>query len=81
MSGGKPVFVSEMYSPRARMRSGSLHSSASCPREETSFSRRFLASDRAGQARMACWKESGSIPHRRQVILGSSSDQEGWAAR
>jgi len=69
ISGGKPVFVSEMDSPRARMRSGSVHSAASCPREETSFSSRFLASDRSGQARMACWKDSGSIPHRGQGVL------------
>jgi len=81
MSGGKPVFVSEMYSPRARMSSGSVHSAASCPREETSFSSRFLDSDRAGQARMACWKDSGSIPHQGQDVVGFSSNQEGWAAR
>jgi len=80
MSGGTPVFVTEMYSPRGRMRSRSVHSGASCLREETSFSCRFLDSDRARQVRMACWKDSGSIPHWGLVVLGFSSKQEGWAA-
>jgi len=52
MLGGKPDLVSEMYSPRARMRLGSDQSEASCLMEGTSFSRRFLAPDRAGQVRM-----------------------------
>jgi len=63
------------------MRSGSVHSAASCPREETSLSSRFLASDWAGQARMACLKDYGSVPHQGQVVLGLLSNQEGWAAR
>jgi len=54
MSGGKPVFVSVIYSPSARMRRGSDHIIASCAREETSFSRRSRTRERAGQVRMAC---------------------------
>jgi len=81
MSGGKPVFVSVMYSPSARMRRGSDHIVASCAREETSFSRRSRTRVRAGQVRMACWKDSGPFPHRGQVGSGFSSNDEGWAAR
>jgi len=81
MSGGKPVFVSVMYSPRARMRVGSDHIDASCAREETSFSRRFRTRVRAGQVRTLCWKDSGPVSQRGQVGSGFSSDQEGWAAR
>jgi len=54
MSGGKPVFVSVMYSPSARMRRGSDHVVPSYAREERSFSRRSRACPRAGQVRMAC---------------------------
>jgi len=81
MSGGKPVFVSVMYSPRACMRRGSDHIVASCAREETSFSRRSRARVRAGQVRMACWKDSGPVLHRGQVGSGFSSNHAGWAAR
>ena len=81
MSGGKPVLVSVMYSPRARRRVGWDHIGASCAREETSFSRRFRACVRAGQVRTACWKDSGPVSQRGQVGSGLSSDQEGWAAR
>jgi len=63
MPEGKPVFVAVMYSPKARMRRGSVHRSASGPREETSFSRRSRSLFRAGQVRMACVKVSGSVPH------------------
>ena len=70
MSGGKPVFVGEMYFLRARMRAGSVHSMAPCPREEPSLSWRLLVLDRAGQVRMACGKESGSSLHRGQVVSG-----------
>ena len=54
MSGGEPVFVSEMYSPKARMRWGSVHNVALRPREESSFGRRSRTLVRAGQVRMAC---------------------------
>jgi len=81
MSGGKPVFVVVMYSPRARISWGSVHMSSSWPREETSFSRWSQSLARAGQVRMACWKVSGSVSQRGQVRLGSSSDHEGWAVR
>jgi len=54
MSGGKPVFVSVIYSPSARMRRGSDQVVASRAREETSFRRRSRARSRAGHARMAC---------------------------
>jgi len=81
MSGGKPLFVSVMYSPRARMRVGSDHIGASCATEETSFSRRFRARVRAGQVRTACWKDSGQVSQRGQVGSEFSSDQGGWAAR
>jgi len=81
MSGGKPVFVCVMYSPRARMRVWSDHIGGSCAREETSFSRRFRTRVRAGQVRTACWKDSGPVSQRGQVGSGFSSDQEGWAAR
>jgi len=81
MSGGKPVFVSVMCSPRARIRWGSDHQVASCPREGTSFSRRSRNLVRAGQARMACWKVSGSISQRGHVGSGSSLNQDGGAAR
>jgi len=63
MAGGKPVFVVVMYSPKARMRRGSVHRSASGPREETSFSKRSRTLFRPGQVRMACVKDSGSVPH------------------
>jgi len=81
MSGGKPVLVSVMYSPKARMRRGSVHRSASGPREETSFSRRSRALVPAGQVRMACAKLSGSVPHRGQVGSGFSSNHQVCAAR
>ena len=81
MSGGKPVFVRVMYSPRVRSRWGSDHKMESRPREETSFSSTSRSLARAGQERMACWNVSGSISHRGQERLGSSSDQDGWAAR
>jgi len=81
MSGGKPVLVVTMYSPRACSRGGSVHRLASLPREETSFSRRSRTLARAGQDRMACRNVSGSISHRGHARLGSSSDQVGWAAR
>jgi len=81
MSGGKPVLVVVMYSPRARIRCGSDHRLESWPREETSFSRRSRSPDRAGQDRRACRNVLGSISHRGQVRLGSSSNQDGWAAR
>ena len=81
MSEGNPVFVSVMYSPRARMRVGSDHIGALCAREETSFSRRFRTRSRAGQVRTACWEDSGPVSQRGQVGSELSSDQEGWAAR
>ena len=81
MSGGKPVLVTVMYSPRARMRWGSVHSGESCPREETTFGRRSRTHERAGQVSMAGWKDSGSVPQRGQVVSGFLSNQEGWAAR
>jgi len=81
MSGGKPVSVSVMYSPKARMRRGSVHRLASGPREETSFSRRSRTLVRAGQVRMAGAKVSGSIPHRGQVGSGFLSNHEVCAAR
>jgi len=81
MSGGKPVFVSVMYSPKARTRRGSVHRSASGPRDETSFSRRSCALVRAGQVRTACVKVSGSIPHRAQVGSGFLSNHEVCVAR
>jgi len=52
MSGGKPVFVSVMYSPSARMRWGSDQIVVLCLREETSFSRRSRTCVRAGQVSM-----------------------------
>jgi len=70
MAGGKPVFVFVMYSPRARMRMGSDHIVPSPTREETSFSRSSRTRVRAGQVRMACWKDSGPVLHRGQVGLG-----------
>jgi len=81
MSGGKPVLVSVMYSPKAGIRWGSDHKAASCPREVTSFSRRSRTLARAGQERMAWWEVSGSVPQRGQVGFGSSSNQEGCATR
>jgi len=81
MSGGKPVFVSVIYWPSARMRRGSDHIVASCAREQTSLSRRPRTRVRAGQVRMACWKDSGPVSHRGQVGSGFSSTHEGWAAR
>jgi len=81
MSGGKPLFVSVMYSPSARLRSGSDHIVVSCASEETSFSRSSRTRVRAGQVRLACWKDSGPVSHRGQVGSGSLSNHEGWAAR
>jgi len=63
------------------MRGGSNHVVASCAREEPSLSRRSWTGVQAGQERMACWKDSGPVPHRGQVGSMSSSNQEGWAAR
>jgi len=48
---------------------------------ETCFSRRSQARARAGQWRMACWKNSSSTLHWGQVVLGPSSNQEGSAAK
>jgi len=70
-----------MYSPSARMRSGSNHIAALCAREETSLSRRSQTRVRAGQARMTCWTDSGPVPHHGQIGLGFSSNQDEWAAR
>jgi len=81
MSRGKPVFVSVIYSASARMRMGWDHVVASCAREGTSFSRRSRTRLRAGQVRMACWKDSGPMSNRGQVASGSSLDHEEWAAR
>ena len=81
MSGGKPVLVSVMYSARARIMWGSVDSVASRPREETAFNRRFRALVQAGQVRMACWNDSGSISQQGHVMSGSSLNQEGLAAR
>jgi len=77
MSRGKPVGVSVIYSPSARLRRGSDHVFASCTREETSFSRTSRFRLRAGQVRIACWKDSGLVSHGGQVGSGSSSDHEG----
>jgi len=63
MPGGKPVHVVVMYSPKARRRRGSVHRSASGPREETSFRKRSQTLFRAGQVRMASVKVSGSVSH------------------
>jgi len=63
MSEGNPVFVSVMYSPKARVRRSSVHRSASGPREEKCFSRRSQTLVRAGHERMACVKVSGSVLH------------------
>jgi len=81
MSGGKPVFVSVMYLPKACMRWGLDHIATSCPREERAFSRPSRTRVRAGQVRMACWKDSGPVSHRGQVRSGFSSNHKGWAAR
>jgi len=81
MSGGNPVLVCVMYSPKARTRRGSVHRLASGPRDETSFTRRSRALFRAGKVRTAWVKVSGSIPHRWQVGSGFSSNHELCAAR
>jgi len=81
MSWGKPLFVSVMYSPTARGRKGSVHRSASGPREEKSFSRRSRTLVRAGPVRMAYVKVSGSVPHRGQVGSGFSSNDDTCGAR
>jgi len=78
---GNPVFVSVMYSPRARTRRGSVHRSASGPREETSFCRRSRTLVRAGQVRMAWVKVSDSSSHRGQVGSGFALNHEVCAAR
>jgi len=81
MSGGKPVFVSGMYSPSARTRRGSDHIVGLCARVETSFSRRSRPRVGAGQVRMAWWKDSDPVPHQGEVGSGFASNHEGWAAR
>ena len=81
LSGGKPVLVSVMYSPSARLRWGLDQIIASCQREETSFSRTSQTHVRAGQVRIACWKDSGPVWYRGQVGSGFSSNHEGWAAK
>ena len=52
ISGGKPVFLSVMNSPRACMRWAVVHGGAPCPMEQTSFSRMSRALVRAAQVRM-----------------------------
>jgi len=81
MSGGKPVFVSVMYMPKAGIRWGSVHRVESCPREVTSFSGMSRAYGRAGQLSIACWNDSGAVPQPGQVKSGFSLNQEGWTAR
>jgi len=81
MSGEKLVFVSVMYSPGARMRWGSVHNVASRQWEETSSSGALRTLAGVGQVRMACWNDSGSDPHWRQVGFGFLSNQKRWAAR
>jgi len=81
MAGGKPVLVFVMYTPRARSKRGSDNRGESYPREETFFSRRSRSLARAGHDYMAYWNVLGSVSQRGQVKLGSSSDQDGWAAR
>ena len=81
MSRGESLVVSVMYSLRAPMRWGLVHSVASRPREETSFSRRSGTIARAQQARMACWNVSGPVPQQGQVRSGFSSKEEGSVAR
>jgi len=63
MSGGKPVFVSETYSLRSGIRWASVNRGVSGPMEETSFSRRSLPLEQAGQVSMGCSKDSCAIPH------------------
>jgi len=77
MFGGKPVFVFMMYSLKARMRWDSVHIVASCPREDTSFSRRSRTLARAGQVRMACWKVSGPVSQRGKSGWGSRRTRRG----
>jgi len=81
MSGGKPVLVLVMYSPKARIRWGSDDIVALCPREESSFSRSSRTLARAWQVRMACWKVSGPVSQRGHVRSGFSWNHEGWAAK
>jgi len=71
----RDVFVESSYEV------GLDHNVASCPREETSVSRSSRTHVWAGQVRMACWKDSGPVSHRRRVWSGLSSNHEGWAAR
>jgi len=78
---GRPVFVSVIYSSKARMSWGTDHIVPLCSREETSFSRRSWARAREGQVRMGCWKYSGPVTQCGQVRSGFSSNDEGWAAR
>ena len=61
MSSGKPVLVSEMYWPRARIRRGADDRGVPDLKEETSCSRRFWALERVGQLRMACLQDSCSV--------------------
>jgi len=70
MSGGKPVLVSVMYSPKARMRRGSEQVVVSGAREETPVSRTSRTREQAGHVSMACWKDSGRVSHRGQVGSG-----------
>jgi len=81
MSGGKPVFVSVIDSPKARSRWRLVPRLAPHQKEETFVSQRFRILARAGQVSMAYWKVSGSVLHRGQVRSRSSSNQEGSAAR
>jgi len=58
MSRGKPVFVSVLYSPKTRMRLGSVHSLVSCPREEISGNKKSQTLVRAGHV-TASWVVAG----------------------
>jgi len=81
MSGGNPVLVSEMYSPKACVGWGLVHSGAWCPREGPSFNRRSRVLEGAWQVRMACSKDSGLVPHLGQVVSGFWWTQGGCGAR
>ena len=78
---GKPVLVTDMKHPRACMRDESDQTGVSGPREETVSSRRCRSLDLSGQWRTACSSVSGAEAQRGQVVSGSSSHQEGWAAK
>ena len=78
---GNPVFVIDRKCSRACMRVEPDQMGLSAPREDGASSKRCRSVDLSGQCRTAGLSVSGAEAQRGQVVSGSSSYQEGCAAR